>query len=606
MLTVARGNDQGHSWSETFVAIPSDGYALTAVFVEPVGIQRRGSLLLCGSLLDERKHLYRDIVNLSRALSREGFVVLRFDYRGFGESTGASWQVHLPNCVDDAVACFRWMHKQQPELPAACVGIALGAIIAAQVVMRVGAQALIACQPLWSVAANHRRTFWAGFTSTTALTNYTSYCIDRELYEQIASSHLKTTIANTGQSNQRALILHLANGTPAKAARQYQAQLTAANVAVSTHTLNAKRFWLSAELGMPLDQIVQPICAWLTGQPGIPTLAENSQTPYAEYQNDELPPIDRKGGQTCESPNRGFVELEASQTPESVETRGWLPLRTGTLALSIDVAAQQGERTLRRGVLLLPTIGLRSGPHDIYTHFSHQLAASGLVCLRFDYSSCGDSLPAINQPWQIQVLRDEAESTIRFFCEQFALDELILLGFCTGGEIALSVSQSIPQVVACVLWSTAALHSPLTLLKRLRHAYSMMRQYMQKLWHGATWRKIITGQVDIVMVYQTLVKRQVAPDTEKKAALAYSEQPSTVREHLPVLCVYGEHDPDRREARRYYQRLLGKDVSIAIVPQADHNFSSWLWDKSVCQLTTEWMHTHNLIMHPATEANDHA
>jgi pimeloyl-ACP methyl ester carboxylesterase len=469
MQTVARYSHQGCNWSESFVTIPGGNQMLAAVFLEPVEIPRRGSFLLCGSVLDQRKYLYRDIVRLSRTLVREGFAVLRFDYRGFGESSGFSWLTCLADCIDDATACFSWIQAQQPEYPIICMGIALGALIAAHTATRVGATSLVACQPLWSVETGHQRPQWTDLTPMTSMTDYAGYGINKQFYAQVVSHDRGGTIINsTTGGNRRALILSAASGMQSATAKLYAEQLASADFAVSMQTLNAQKFWLSTDLAMPVEQISQLLGVWLAELPTNPSLTAHGQESGAEQQENckQSAKPGREENGAALFLYQDDVLVEARQTPvsELVETRTWLPLSTGgTLALSIVTPLdlpQRDEKTRRRGVMLLPTTGLRSGPHDIYVHFSRQLAASGLTCMRFDYSYYGDGQPATQQPWQLHLLYAEAESAVRFFCEQFELDELILLGLCTGGEFALSLSRLFPQVIGCVLWSTDDCQAP--------------------------------------------------------------------------------------------------------------------------------------------------
>jgi len=290
------------------------------------------------------------------------------------------------------------------------------------------------------------------------------------------------------------------------------------------------------------------------------------------------------------------------------ESRGWLVVPSGHLAVStvapVDFGGTNAATTLRRGVLMLPGTGLRNGPQDLFVLFSRQCASWGLACLRVDYSFYGDSWPACDQAMQISTLRAEARAALDTFQADFALDELILLGLCTGGEIALSLAQEMPNVVACVLWSTAAVYSPLTPAKRARHAFTMLRMYGRKLFYLATWRKLLRGGVDGAMVRRTLTKRQVAPDSEKQSALGISKRRSGAR-RVPMLFVYGERDPDRRQAVQYYRRLFPDTAAITTVPKADHNFSSVAWATQATKLTKEWLSRQGLLGRLQQET-DHA
>jgi pimeloyl-ACP methyl ester carboxylesterase len=67
---------------------------------------RRGAVLLCGPLGVERERAYPTLVRWARMLAARGFEVLRFDYRGNGESSGnfedmtpARWREDVEFCA---------------------------------------------------------------------------------------------------------------------------------------------------------------------------------------------------------------------------------------------------------------------------------------------------------------------------------------------------------------------------------------------------------------------------------------------------------------------------------------------------------------------------
>ena len=60
-------------------------YTVTHAALRP----RRGTVLLCGPFGVERERAYMTLVQWARTLASRGFEVMRFDYRGHGESTGS-------------------------------------------------------------------------------------------------------------------------------------------------------------------------------------------------------------------------------------------------------------------------------------------------------------------------------------------------------------------------------------------------------------------------------------------------------------------------------------------------------------------------------------
>lgn len=75
---------------------------------------------------------------LADYLTRQGYAVLRYDDRGFGQSMGQTGNATIVNFANDAEAIYRWA-KQQPEIDAkkiVLLGHSEGAIIASMIAMR--------------------------------------------------------------------------------------------------------------------------------------------------------------------------------------------------------------------------------------------------------------------------------------------------------------------------------------------------------------------------------------------------------------------------------------------------------------------------------------
>ena len=87
------------------------------------------AVLLCGPIGAERERAYRTLVDLARAIAGAGFVAMRFDYRGIGESTGRFGDLALTDWRADIAACAAHLAAQAPGLPLALWGVRAGALL---------------------------------------------------------------------------------------------------------------------------------------------------------------------------------------------------------------------------------------------------------------------------------------------------------------------------------------------------------------------------------------------------------------------------------------------------------------------------------------------
>lgn len=107
------------------------GERLYAFLHEPA-IAPRGAVLLCTPLAEEKLWAQRVFVSFARELARRGFVVLRFDFRGEGDSDRRFEETSLRTRIEDVGCAIEELRRHAPiEVPVTLVGLRLGATIAA-------------------------------------------------------------------------------------------------------------------------------------------------------------------------------------------------------------------------------------------------------------------------------------------------------------------------------------------------------------------------------------------------------------------------------------------------------------------------------------------
>ena len=123
-----------------------------AVLHRPAGAARCG-VVLCTALAEEKLWSHRVYVSAARALAKEGIAVLRFDYRGEGESDREFEDGGLQARAADALRAAEVLVEHEPALRGCYfLGHRLGCAPAAMAASRSGARALglIAWDPVAS------------------------------------------------------------------------------------------------------------------------------------------------------------------------------------------------------------------------------------------------------------------------------------------------------------------------------------------------------------------------------------------------------------------------------------------------------------------------
>ena len=118
--------------------IVSGSNCLDAVFARPAQGFARASVLICHGIGETVEYW----LSVQRLLAENGVASLVFDYSGYGKSTGTiDWR----QCEEDAVAAFRFLQQQTPEMPVSLLGFSMGSGIAAAITPRVEAHRLVLC-----------------------------------------------------------------------------------------------------------------------------------------------------------------------------------------------------------------------------------------------------------------------------------------------------------------------------------------------------------------------------------------------------------------------------------------------------------------------------
>jgi len=87
-------------------------------------------VLLVGPFASERHNSYLPWVRRARSLAAENIEVLRYDYRGIGESTGVFEEMTFAEWNEDVRLLATWLADRMPHAPLLLHGLGLGAILA--------------------------------------------------------------------------------------------------------------------------------------------------------------------------------------------------------------------------------------------------------------------------------------------------------------------------------------------------------------------------------------------------------------------------------------------------------------------------------------------
>ncbi|MCW8132480.1 MAG: alpha/beta hydrolase [Planctomycetota bacterium] len=133
----------------------ADGTPLYGVLHRPDAAGKT-PVVLAPSLFEERKSAYAALAGMARALASNGHPVLRFDYRGSGESGGDPGVRRWADLAGDLAAAVALLKKESGGASVAPLGLRLGATLCLQEAARLDAKAVVALAPIVKGSAQAR------------------------------------------------------------------------------------------------------------------------------------------------------------------------------------------------------------------------------------------------------------------------------------------------------------------------------------------------------------------------------------------------------------------------------------------------------------------
>lgn len=98
----------------------------------PLHVKKGPAIVICPGFAGNKCGKFRMFVTLGQELARLGFVVLRFDYRGAGDSEGDFKEITLEGEISDTLTCLDFLkhHRQVDSSKIGLLGRSLGGAIA--------------------------------------------------------------------------------------------------------------------------------------------------------------------------------------------------------------------------------------------------------------------------------------------------------------------------------------------------------------------------------------------------------------------------------------------------------------------------------------------
>ncbi len=233
----------------------------------------------------------------------------------------------------------------------------------------------------------------------------------------------------------------------------------------------------------------------------------------------------------------------------------------------------------------------RIGPHRIFVEAARRFASDGFTCVRFDFRGRGESEGDLAGTALLDMI-DDAKVAAKETRKLQGVSRIVLLGLCSGGEVAVGAAASNPDVDGLVLLSTPLLGRQASAgrSEEVRKTANSAKSYWQKLFLPATWKKIFEFRVNYGVIFKILFGHLGKKQAGKK--MKEAELLEEFNEFKgPCIFIYGDKDPDAAASESSYRKTCAKNLkaSFKTIKDANHNFYSAESSQELIGCVSEWL-----------------
>ncbi len=231
----------------------------------------------------------------------------------------------------------------------------------------------------------------------------------------------------------------------------------------------------------------------------------------------------------------------------------------------------------------------RVGPHRLHVRLARELSRQGFTSLRFDLSGIGDSPARVDGASLHDAAMHDVRDALGFLANQRLGSTFILVGLCSGADLAFRAALGDGRVVGAVLIDGFPYHTVRSRLHRraLRYASQIRgRTWLELLCrNGAVWRRMRRAAKPAIPSVAPR-QRDVPTKAEANAGLH-----ALVRRGVRLL-VLNTPDRDytyRRHFTDTFPTVRSDRIRVVYFPDADHTFTLCANQDLLIRTITEWI-----------------
>jgi pimeloyl-ACP methyl ester carboxylesterase len=252
---------------------------------------------------------------------------------------------------------------------------------------------------------------------------------------------------------------------------------------------------------------------------------------------------------------------------------------------------------VRKPAVLILNTGIvhRVGHHRMYVTMARELAAMGHVSFRFDFSGLGDSASREGDLAPLQAWQKDLSEALDWLVDAYNLDEVVLIGLCSGADIALSYGHKDKRVVGLVLLDPTIPPTTRFYAHYIRRRLSEFRSWWSFVrGRGRIWQEITDR---LRLAFGSTPEHPRSPNDPRMRSDLEQMYLKSLDRNLQMLCVLTGGPWEGRQSYREqlfdaFPNVPLKDrVSLEHFSDADHTFTSQTARARLLELVLGWIKT---------------
>jgi alpha/beta superfamily hydrolase len=148
------------------ITLENHGEKIFAILHRPLHAKKVPAIVICPGFAGNKCGKFRMFVNVGQELAKQGIAVLRFDYRGAGDSEGDFHDITLEGKISDTLKCLNFL-ANDGQIDATRLGLLGRSLGGAIAVLAAGRFHLIKSLALWAPVfkSDPWRELWESFKS---------------------------------------------------------------------------------------------------------------------------------------------------------------------------------------------------------------------------------------------------------------------------------------------------------------------------------------------------------------------------------------------------------------------------------------------------------